>query len=159
MMRALLASHDQELYELTISRIEDIEDQVREQHVEALTSTCGQFDFWTTPSLRGGNQIINGPATKMLLGVTRFTAADVPILRGAIVVASHDHAGELAGLTTPEIERLVDASYELPRRSDTWVLDRRINRLERAGRNQSRPRRAAQRRRIAEDMGGRWPFA
>jgi hypothetical protein len=41
---------------------------------------------------------VNRPATELLLAATRFTAPTVPLMRGRIVLTSHDSSGNPAGL-------------------------------------------------------------
>lgn len=133
MHQALLASHNQCVYTFGFEGRNEVANWVRERDIEALTSSCGRFDFWTSPLLRCGRlQPINRPAIRMLMGVTGFTGADVPILRGAIVITSHDAAGEITGLTPEHIDQLVDMGCRLNRRRDEWALDLRCGRLARA---------------------------
>ena len=139
-MRALLARDNQGLYELAINEraihcVDAIRFQLRETHVEALTSSCGQFDFWFSPSLRAGNRGVNRLATAMLFTVTGFTATEVPLMRGAVVVTSHDQTGKPAGLTIEQCQRLGAACYDLPRRS-ACVLAWRFRQQERRHRRQ-----------------------
>lgn len=149
-MRALLAGDNQSLYELAINEravrcVDAIRFQLRETHVEALTSSCGQFDFWFSPSLRAGNRRINRLATTMLFAVTTFTAAEVPLMRGVVVVTSHNTAGEPTGLTIEQCRRLGAASYDLPRRA-ACVLAWRFKQQERQHRRQIAARAAATQR-------------
>ena len=65
----------------------------------------------------------------MLLATTRFTAKTVPLLRGGVVVATHDAAGELDGLSWQQLELLIENSCTLTTRDDR-VLNRRITRDE-----------------------------
>jgi hypothetical protein len=65
----------------------------------------------------------------MLLATTRFTAKTVALLRGGVVVATHDSAGELDGLSWQQLELLIENSCTLTRRDDR-VLSRRITRDE-----------------------------
>lgn len=152
MMRALLASHNQELYELTISCTQEIADHVRDPHIEAITSACGRFDFWMTPSLRPAHQRVNRPATRMLLRTTRFGAAQVPIMTGNIVVTSHDRNGQLAGLSRAQLDRLVSASYTPLSPRSEWLLDWRFSRVSRAQRRRVRAEAAAQWRRFWDGL-------
>lgn len=139
MHEALLASHNGVFYTFTFKGIEGVQNWVRERDIEALTSSCGCFDFWTSPLLRrGGLQPVNRAATKILVGATRFSGADVPLLRGPIVITSHDHAGDVIGLTPEQIIELIDMSYHLPRQRDVWALEWRFGRLDRAELRQAR---------------------
>jgi len=147
-MRAVFVSLNEQLYTLNVQCLADIADRVGEPQIDALTSTDGQFDFWMTPLMRGVDQQPNRAATELLLAVSGFSAAEVPMLRGYVVVASHDDAGGLAGLTDEQISRLTEAFKRVSWR-DEWVLDRRF----------SHARRALQRRWKAEEAAAaraRW---
>ena len=61
---------------------------------------------------------VNRSATEMLLATTRFTAKTVPLLRGGVVVATHDAAGELDGLSWQQLELLIENSCTLTTRDD-----------------------------------------
>jgi hypothetical protein len=89
-----------------------------------------QFDFWFTPSTRRCRRKVNRSATEMLLATTRFTAKTVPLFRGGVVVATHDSAGELDGLSWQQLDLLIQNSCTLTGRDDR-VLSRRITRDER----------------------------
>jgi hypothetical protein len=65
----------------------------------------------------------------MLLATTRFTAKTVALLCGGVVVATHDSAGELDGLSWQQLELLIENSCTLTKRDDR-VLSRRITRDE-----------------------------
>ena len=51
----------------------------------------------------------------------------MPLLRGGVVVATHDSAGELNGLSWQQLDLLIQNSCTLTRRDDR-VLSRRITR-------------------------------
>jgi hypothetical protein len=53
----------------------------------------------------------------------------VALLRGGVVVATHDSAGELDGLSWQQLELLIENSCTLTKRDDR-VLSRRITRHE-----------------------------
>ena len=95
--------------------------------MESLSSADRQFDFWFTPSTRRCRRNVNRSATELLLATTRFTAKTVPLLRGAVVVATHDSSGDLDGLSWQQLELLVQHSRGLTRRDDR-ILQRRIKR-------------------------------
>jgi hypothetical protein len=63
----------------------------------------------------------------MLLATTQFTAKTVPLLRGGVVIATHDSDGDLDGLSWQQLELLVQKNRTLTRRDDR-VLRRRIKR-------------------------------
>jgi hypothetical protein len=108
----------------------DIAELVHDFGLQSLTSADRQFDFWITPSTQQRGRKVNRGATEMLLATTRFTAKTVPLLRGGVVVATHDSAGELDGLSWQQLELLIQSSRNLTRR-DERVLGRRITREER----------------------------
>lgn len=83
----------------------DIAELVNDHGLESLTSTDRQFDFWFTPSTRRCQRRPNRCATELLLATTRFTAKTVPMLRGAVVVATHDSEGDLDGLSWQQLVR------------------------------------------------------
>jgi hypothetical protein len=103
----------------------DIAELVDDFGLESLTSTDRQFDFWFIPSTRPCQRRVNRSATKMLLATTQFTAKTVPLLHGAVVVATHDSDGDLDGLSWQQLEILVQKNRALTRRDDR-VLSRRV---------------------------------
>ncbi|WAJ47954.1 hypothetical protein OK015_28805 (plasmid) [Mycobacterium sp. Aquia_216] len=88
--------------------------------VESLStrSIFGHLDFWFG-SVELMSQTVNRPATELLLAATELTARTVPLLRGRVVLTSHDVYGGLAGLTRQQMSRI--ASYQA-RGRDQWVL-------------------------------------
>jgi hypothetical protein len=118
------------VYETRAYSDADIAELVHDFGLEGLTSADRQFDFWFTPSTRRCRRKVNLSATEMLLATTRFTAKTVPLLRGGVVVATHDSAGELNGLSWQQLDLLIQNSCTLTRRDDR-VLSRRITRDER----------------------------
>ena len=115
------------VYETRAYSDADIAELVHDFGLESLTSADRQFDFWFTPSTRRCRRKVNLSATEMLLATTRFTAKTVPLLRGGVVVATHDSAGELNGLSWQQLDLLIQNSCTLTRRDDR-VLSRRITR-------------------------------
>ena len=128
------------VYETRAYSNADIAELVHDCGLESLTSADRQFDFWFTPSTRRCRRKVNRSATEMLLATTRFTAKTVPLLRGGVVVATHDSAGELDGLSWQQLDLLIQNSCTLTRRDDR-VLSRRITRDERRRAAQPRRRR------------------
>src|SRR3984957_5252193 len=126
MNTVLYFSPNDVVYETRAYSNADITELVDDYGLESLTSTDRQFDFWFTPSTRRRRKV-NRSATEMLLATTRFTAKTVPLLRGAVVVATHNSAGELDGLSWQQLELLIQNSCTLTRRDDR-VLSRRITR-------------------------------
>lgn len=118
------------IYETRAYSKADIADLVQEQGLHSLNSSDRQFDFWFSPSLRGCQRRVNHAATELLLATTDFTAKSVPLLRGGVVVATHDADGDLDGLSWQQLDLLVDRNRAVTAREDR-VLSRRIARDER----------------------------
>lgn len=114
-------------YETRAYTSADIAQLVSDQGLQSLTSTDRQFDFWFAPSTRHCQRTANRVATELLLATTTFTPKTVPLLRGAVVIATHDADGDLDGLSWQQLDRLSRASEALTARDDR-VLRRRIAR-------------------------------
>ncbi len=127
MNTVLYFSPNDVVYETRAYTNADIAELVHDCGLECLTSTDRQFDFWFTPSTRRCRRKVNRSATEILWATTRFTAKTVPLLRGGVVVATHDSAGELDGLSWQQLALLIQRSCALTRRDDR-VLSRRITR-------------------------------
>jgi hypothetical protein len=82
------------------------------------------------------------------LATTNFTAKTVPLLRGCIVVATHDSDGDLDGLSWEQLDLLALRNRALTKR-DERVLDRRIAREER---RQKRLRRGVDAGSVGHDL-------
>ena len=130
MIQVLHASHNGELYKRRVLSVDDIADLIRETSLETLTNTAG-IDFWFTPSTHRAHRRVNRSATELLLATTRFSASNVPLMRGIVVLEAHDGAGELAGLSDEQINGLPDTLRCLSWREDL-VLSRRIARDQRS---------------------------
>lgn len=118
------------IYETRAYTKTDIAQLVDDRGLQSLTSSDRQFDFWFAPSTQGCQQHINAGATEMLLATSNFTARTVPLLRGCVVVATHDGDGDLDGLSWQQLDLLVHRRRSLSKR-DERVLARRIARDER----------------------------
>lgn len=118
------------VYETRAYTNTDIAQLVDDQGLQSLTSDDRQFDFWFAPALRPCQQRVNRRATELLLATTCFTAKTVPLLRGCVVVATHDSDGELDALSWQQLDLLVHRSRSLSRR-DERALCRRIARDDR----------------------------
>ena len=105
----------------------DLAQLVHDSGLQCLTSTDRQFDFWFSPSTRPCQRSANETATELLLATTTFTAKTVPLLRGCVVVATHDADGELDGLSWSQQDLLVRSVCAMTKR-DERVLGRRIAR-------------------------------
>jgi len=132
------------VYETRAYTPADITDLIQGQRLQCLTSTDRQFDFWFSPTARRCQRRINRKATELLLATTTFTAKTVPLLRGSIVLASHDADGDLDGLSWLQLDQLSGLNRTLTAR-DERILNRRIMREERRlrGETATKPRVAA----------------
>ncbi|MGW0162133.1 hypothetical protein ACWDUN_22750 [Mycobacterium sp. NPDC003323] len=69
----------------------------------SLTSHAGHYTFWFVPSLKP----VNRRATELLLALTSFTPATVPLLRGDVIITANDARGNLASCTQPQLDHLL----------------------------------------------------
>lgn len=118
------------VYETRAYTTADIDQLVEDQGLQCLTSADRQFDFWFSPTTQRCQQRPNRKATELLLATSTFTPKTVPLLRGCVVVATHDEDGGLDGLSWQQLDLLVRRRRALTRR-DERVLNRRILREER----------------------------
>lgn len=114
------------VYETRAFSKADIADLVSDYGLESLSSGDRQFDFWFTPTTRRCQRRVNRSATELLLAATGFAAKNVPLLRGGVVVATHDSDGDLDGLSWEQLDHLARISRTLTKR-DYRVLSRRFN--------------------------------
>ena len=112
-------------YETQAYTTADVAELVSDFGLESLTSTDRQFDFWFTRSTQRCQRRANRAATRLLLATTNFTAKTVPLLRGCVVVATHDSDGDLDGLSWEQLDLLAQRNRALTKREER-VLDRRI---------------------------------
>ncbi|MGE2717968.1 hypothetical protein ACQI4L_28235 [Mycolicibacterium litorale] len=117
------------VYETRAFSKADVAELVSDYGLESLSSGDRQFDFWFTPTARRCQRRINRTATGLLLAATGFTARNVPLLRGGVVVATHDADGDLDGLSWEQLDRLARMSRLLTKRDDR-ILTRRSNRAD-----------------------------
>ena len=118
------------VYETRAYTTADINQLVHDHGLHCLTSADRQFDFWFSPSTHPFAHRINRKATEIYLATTGFTASNVPLLRGIVILATHTAAGELAGLTEAQLDRLINALDSTSWRQDL-VLSRRYARDDR----------------------------
>lgn len=135
MNTVLYVSPDGVVHETRAYSKTDIAALVSDYGLENLASSDRQFDFWFTPSTRRCQRRVNCLATELLLATTNFTAKTVPLLHGAVVVATHDTDGDLDGLSWQQLDELAQLNRSLTKR-DIRVLSRRV---ERAARRRQRP--------------------
>lgn len=115
------------VYETRAYTKADIDQLVHSQGLQCLTSADGQFDFWFSPATRRCQHRVNRPATELLLATTSFTAKSVPLLHGAVVIATHDSEGDLDGLSWQQLDGLAERNNSVTKR-DERVLTRRVAR-------------------------------
>ncbi|ORB31010.1 hypothetical protein [Mycolicibacterium parafortuitum] len=113
------------VYETRAYTEADINRLIQDQGLYSLSSTDRQFDFWFSPATQGCQRRVNRLATEVLLATTDFTAKSVPLLRGCVVVATHDSDGDLDGLSWQQLALLSEKAATLSKRDDR-VLSRRI---------------------------------
>lgn len=118
------------VYETRAYTTADIDQLVEDQGLQCLTSADRQFDFWFSPSTQRCQRRPNRKATELLLATSTFTAKTVPLLRGCVVVATHDEDGELDGLSWQQLDLLVSRRRALTKREER-ALHRRLARDER----------------------------
>jgi hypothetical protein len=117
-------------YETRAYTTSDIDQLVHDQDLQCLTSTDRQFDFWFSRAPHRCQRRANRRATELLLATTKFTARSVPLLRGCIVVATHDANGDLDALSWQQLDLLADGARSLTKREGR-ILHRRILRDDR----------------------------
>ena len=61
----------------------------------------------------------------MLFALTRFSAAQTPLLRGDVVITSRTVAGDPDGLSDDQARLLIESLQTLGRRAQ-WRIDRRL---------------------------------
>ncbi|MBN9633652.1 MAG: hypothetical protein J0H22_00195 [Actinobacteria bacterium] len=124
------------VYETRAYTPADITQLIQNQRLQCLTSADRQFDFWFAPTSRRCQRLVNRTATELLLATTTFTARTVPLLRGSIVLASHDADGDLDGLSWLQLDLLTRLNHTVTDR-DRRILNRRIARDERRMRREA----------------------
>ncbi len=124
------------VYETRAYTPADITQLIQNQRLQCLTSADRQFDFWFAPTSRRCQRRVNRTATELLLATTTFTARTVPLLRGSIVLASHDADGDLDGLSWLQLDLLTRLNHTVTDR-DRRILNRRIARDERRMRREA----------------------
>ncbi|MEW5809244.1 MAG: hypothetical protein AB1925_07310 [Actinomycetota bacterium] len=118
------------VYETRAYTKADIDRLVHDRGLQSLSSADRQFDFWFSSTAGRCQRRVNRQATELLLATTNFTAKTVPLLRGAVVVATHDVEGDLDGLSWQQLDLLSQRIRSLSDR-DERLLTRRIVRDQR----------------------------
>jgi hypothetical protein len=121
------------VYETRAYTKADVDRLIHDRGLQSLSSADRQFDFWFSSSTPGCQRRVNRRATELLLATTNFTAKTVPLLRGAVVVATHDADGDLDGLSWQQLDLLAARNRSVSAR-DERILTRRINRDVQRGR-------------------------
>lgn len=94
--------------------------------------------FWFT--VHRTTRIVNRPAVGMLIATTEFSARDVPLIRGNVVITGSSGDGGPANLTDDQVRSLANLET---RGKAVWTLERRFARDLRESRRQLRARSAA----------------
>ena len=136
MNTVLYCSSNGIVYETRAYTEADIDKLVRNHGLVCLTSADRQFDFWFAPPTARCHHHTNRIATELLLATTSFTAKTVPLLRGCVVIASHDADGDLDGLSWQQLDLLARENRSLTKR-DGRALGRRIARADRRLRHET----------------------
>ncbi len=131
------------VYETRAYTRADIDRLVHDRGLQSLSSADRQFDFWFSSSAGRCQRRVNRHATELLLATTKFTAKNVPLLRGAVVVATHDVDGDLDGLSWQQLDVLAQRIRSISER-DERQLTRRIVRDQRRRRRAAAPATAPQ---------------
>jgi hypothetical protein len=114
------------IYETRAYTAADIDQLVSDRDLQSLTSTDRQFDFWFSPVTPGCQRRVNTGATELLLATTAFTAKTVPLLRGGIVVATHDADGDLDGLSWEQLDQIAKRIRSLTKRDAKQLTKRMV---------------------------------
>jgi hypothetical protein len=139
------------VYETKAYTKADIAQLVHDRGLQCLTSADHQFDFWFTPSPQGCQDRINRSATELLMATTTFTAKNVPLLHGGVVIATHDSDGELDGLSWRQLDLLVERNQSVTERDERTLRRRAL----RASRRRAGARSDAYARRAEHAAGPR----
>lgn len=115
------------VYEARAYTEADISELIQAHGLHCLTSNDRQFDFWVGTSTQERQRRPNRRATELLLATTDLNANTVPLLRGCVVVATHDSDGDLDGLSWQQLDALGTQCRHLTRHEDR-VLSKRIRR-------------------------------
>ncbi len=107
----------------------------------SVTGCFGTLDFWFSPRPGPVPRDVNRAATALLLSAASFHAGSVPLLRGRVIVTTHDPDGAVAGLADEQI-------MAMALRANRWRgparLDWRCAADDRAQRRRRKAQRTAQ---------------
>jgi hypothetical protein len=127
MHTVLYCSPDGVVYETRAYSKADIGKLVSTHGLHCLSSADRQFDFWFSTSPRKCQRETNTIATELLMATTSFTPRTVPLLRGCVVIATHDADGDLDGLSWQQLDLLAAKNRAITNRQ-ARVLARRVAR-------------------------------
>lgn len=122
-----------------------------ERHLESFATTArfGCLDFWFASWPGPVPRDVNRPATELLVSAAQFRPRTVPLLRGRVMLVSHDADGALAGLSDDQIKAVV---LHTNRSRGSMVLDWRYAADARAQRRRRKAAHAAQEREFWEGL-------
>lgn len=106
----------------------------------ATTGHFGCLDFWFASRPGPVPRDVNRPATELLVAAARFRPRTVPLLRGRVMLVSHDGDGALAGLSDDQIRAVL---LHANRRGGPLILDWRYAADARAQRRRRKSAQAA----------------
>lgn len=138
MFQSVHASHNQRLYFPRLGSVTDIANLVCEHRMDTITSAERQIVFWFT--VHQPMRIVNRPAVEMLIATTGFSARDVPLIRGNVVITGSSGDGGPANLNDEQVRSLANLET---RGKAAWILEWRFVRDLRESRRQSRARSTA----------------
>lgn len=124
LLTTLHASHNGEFYRTLLRDLLDVAELVRESpsRLESATTAHGSLIMWFDPR---SHSLVNKHATELLLATTTFSARQVPLLHGNVVITGRDGHGHLDSLTEEQLQHLVN--YE-PGIMQARTLSRRFAR-------------------------------
>lgn len=115
------------VYETRAYSKADIDKLVATHSLNCLTTADHQFDFWFSAAPQKCQRQTNTIATELLMASSTFTARTVPLLRGCVVIATHDSDGDLDGLSWQQLDLLAAKNRAITNRQ-ARILARRIAR-------------------------------
>jgi hypothetical protein len=127
LLTTLHASHNGEFYCTVLHDLLDVAELIRQspRRLESATTAHGSLIMWFDPRSRS---LVNKHATELLLATTTFSARQVPLLHGDVVITGRDAQGRPDSLTEEQIQHLVN--YE-PGITQARTLSRRVARAHR----------------------------
>lgn len=117
-----------------------------DRYLESFTTAgpFGRLDFWFSSWPGPVPRSVNRPATELLMSAATFRTRTVPLLRGRVMLTSHDSNGDLLGLTDNQIRAIA-------LHANRWRTPTTLEwRYAAAARTQRRRRKAAQAARKSE---------